>query len=100
MAITYAQALELARQAAEPEWNLGTFCLDDREITEDDEVYVFTVGARELLVDGDEEYVTWGGAMPVVSKVDGTVEWQPWVVLMNSRPDLRSYPNPNPTLRT
>lgn len=100
MAITYAQARELARQAGEVDWNIGTFCLDDREITEDEEVYVFTVGARELIVDGNEDYMTWGGAMPVVSKVDGTVEWLPWVALMADRPNLRSYPNPDPTLRT
>jgi hypothetical protein len=98
MAIGYEQARELARQAAEPGWAVGTFCLDDRHITEDDEVYVFTVGARELLVDGDEDFLMYGNSLPVVSKKDGSVEWQPWVVLMGTRPRLVTRENPHPTL--
>jgi hypothetical protein len=53
-------------------WTHGTFCLDDRYITETDEFFVFAVEAREWLVDGDERYEAIG-AVTVVSRKDGSV---------------------------
>ena len=99
MALSYEEAREIVLREVAPNWGLGTFCLDDREITEDDEVYVFTVGAREYIVDGDESYLTVGGALPVVHKADGKLESMPWAALLQVRPNLRTQPNPNPTLR-
>jgi hypothetical protein len=98
MAMTYEQAAELAYRAGaaawDPEW--GTFCFDDREITEDNEVYVFTSGPREAIVDHDPTFMRYGGGLPVVSKLDGGVKWHPWVVLMTTRPGLQSRRNPAP----
>jgi hypothetical protein len=51
MTIAYEEARELMRRAVEPAWNIGTFCLDDSYIVENDEMFVFSVGAREYLVD-------------------------------------------------
>jgi len=94
--VTYEQAREIARQALEPGWQYGTFCLDDRKIAENDQLYVFDVGARECLVDGDMSFLVAGG-VPVVYKADGRLEWLPSVVV-GPDPTIRVRPNPNPTL--
>jgi hypothetical protein len=96
MAVTYEEARALVREFYEPRWTHGTFCLDDRTITETDEVYVFTIGAREFLIDGDESYEAIGG-VPVVYKDDGRVASVPSVTIATD-PTVRSRPNPNPTL--
>jgi 5-formaminoimidazole-4-carboxamide-1-beta-D-ribofuranosyl 5'-monophosphate synthetase len=59
--VSYEEAREIVRAHFEPGWIDGTFCLDDRSITENDEFYVFEVGAREYLVDGDFDYAIAGG---------------------------------------
>lgn len=56
MPFTYEQAREIIRDHLEPGWTHGTFCLDDTNIVENDEFFVFEVGAREFLVDGDGSY--------------------------------------------
>jgi hypothetical protein len=96
--ISYEEARELVRRTLEPGWQEGTFCLDDREIVENDASYVIRVGPREYLVDGDESYLVGGEGVPVVSKQDGTITWEPWVVLMDS-PGLTVRTNPSPTLQ-
>jgi hypothetical protein len=58
MAVTYEEAREIVRARFEPGWTHGTFCLDDRYVTETDEYYAFTIGAREFLVDGDRSSAT------------------------------------------
>ncbi|MCL2455845.1 MAG: hypothetical protein FWD18_11190 [Micrococcales bacterium] len=99
MSITYEQAAEIVYSEGvsgwEPSW--GTFILDDRSIMEDDEVFVFIVGAREMLVDMNPDFMTVGGGNGVVSKADGTLRWIPWVFIEEERPDLTQRPNPRPT---
>jgi hypothetical protein len=97
MAVTYEQAREIVRQATEPGWTFGTFCLDDRMIVENDTMYAFSVGAREWIVGGDEDYLV-EGAMPVIFKEDGRLAWIPSadIALDDS---LQDRPNPAPTLR-
>lgn len=97
--MTYEEARELIRAQLEEGWEDGTFCLDDRQVTDDDEVFVFAVGAREYIVDGDDSYLRVGGALPVVHKDDGRVEWMAWIGLMSARPQLRTRTNPTPTLQ-
>lgn len=98
MALTYEQAAELAHRAGavawDPQW--GTFCFDDREITEDDEVFVFYGAPREYIVDRDWAFATAGGGHVVVHKDNGELEWLPWVYLMTTRPGLRTKPNTRP----
>jgi hypothetical protein len=72
MSVTYEQAREIIRDRLEPGWTHGTFCLDDRSIVENDEFFVFEVGTREFLVDGDGSYEAIGG-VPLVYKEDGRV---------------------------
>lgn len=98
MAVTYEQAAELAYRSGAAIWNTewGTYCFDDREITEDDEMYVFTSGPREALVDHDPAFMRYGGGLPVVRKMGGEMEWRPWVVLMTERPNLQTRPDPRP----
>ena len=96
MAVTYEQAREIIRERFEPGWTHGTFCLDDRVITENDEFYVFSIGAREFIIDGDFNYMIAGG-VPLVAKSDGRIESRASVdVAMDTT--MRRHPNPNPTL--
>lgn len=98
MSVTYEQAREIIRDRLAPSWTHGTFCLDDRNIVENDEYFVFEVGAREFLVDGDGSYEAIGG-VPVVYKEDGRVGSLPSAeVAMDD--SIRRRPNPNPTLQS
>jgi hypothetical protein len=96
MPVSYEQAREIIRRHFEPTWTHGTFCLDDRRIVENDEFYVFAVGAREFMVDGDESYEVFGG-VPVVYKQDGRLGALASVDVATD-PTVRVEPNPAPTL--
>lgn len=96
MAVTYEEAREIVRAKFEPGWTHGTFCLDDRLIVENDDYYVFTVGAREYLIDGDDSYAVAGG-QPVVFKSDGRIESRASVAVATD-PSIRSRPNPTPSV--
>jgi hypothetical protein len=97
MAVTYEEARDIVRDSLAPNWTHGTFCIDDRTITENDELYVFVVGAREFIVDGDRSYAIIGG-LPVVYKEDGRMASLPSVAVATD-PTLRDRPNPDPTLK-
>jgi hypothetical protein len=98
MPITYEEAADIVYRARAGDWDpqRGTFILDDRTIIEDDEVYVFISGAREMIVDRNPAFLTVGGGNGVVSKKDGNLTWIPWVILMDARPSLKQHKNPNP----
>lgn len=96
MSVTYEQAREIVRERFEPGWTVGTFCLDDRTIVENDDFYVFAIGAREAIVDGDVDYMIAGG-VPIVYKSDGRVEGRASVEVAMDE-SIRERPNPNPTL--
>lgn len=98
MAVTYEQAAELAYRAGAAAWDRewGTYCFDDRQITEDDDVYVVRGGPREDIVDQDRAFLRVGGGLAVVCKDTGELSWLPWVYLMTTRPGLQTRPNPNP----
>ena len=95
---SYVEARESLRAELADEWNDGTFCLDDRVIVQNDDLFVFKVGPRELLVDGDLRYARFGGAVPAVHKRDGRLMWIPEVRLLEMAPSLRTQRNPTPTL--
>lgn len=97
MVISYEDARELVRERFAPGWSHGTFCLDDREIIENDEFYAFSVGNREYLVDDDTRYAVPGG-VPVVYKEDGRLGYLS-APAMASDPTIRTRPNPKPTLK-
>jgi hypothetical protein len=97
MAITYDEARDLVAREVGSTWETGTFCLDDREIVENDEMYVFNVGAREYLVDGDINYAM-AGSVPIVHKEDGRLEWLP-SSMTGTDPSLVVRTNPNPTFQ-
>jgi hypothetical protein len=96
MTVGYEQAREIARREWEPGWSVGTFCLDDRYIVYNDEFYVFEIGAREFLVDGDHAYALQGG-VPVVYKANGHCRMLPAVEVAMDQ-TVRRRPNPSPTL--
>lgn len=96
MAVTYEEAREIVRQATEPDWDAGTYCLDDRHIIENDEVFAFEVGAREGLLDDDPSYAVED--VPVVHKADGAIAWLASVTIATD-PSFTSRPNPEPTLQ-
>ena len=97
MAISYEDARDLVVRTVSPDWDTGTFCLDDRKIVENDDMYVFGVGAREYLVDGNDDCEITGG-VPVVYKSDGRLVWIPSVETAYDD-SLRVRTNPNPTLQ-
>ncbi|WP_412542221.1 hypothetical protein R8Z50_06775 [Longispora sp. K20-0274] len=97
MSISYEEAREIARRAVEPAWTHGTFCVDDRVIYETDQYYVVSIAARELVVDGDQSYMLYGG-VHVVYKADGKLGMLPAPTVYTD-PTIRSRKNPNPTLR-
>ena len=99
MAVTYEQARDIVRQELQPDWTRGTFCVDDRAIFENDEMYVFNVGAREWFVDGDPAFRIRAGVLPVVYKEDGRLERLPSVTLAMDD-SIQERPNPSPTLGT
>ncbi|MCU1648285.1 MAG: hypothetical protein JWN03_8560 [Nocardia sp.] len=94
MTTTYDQAFETIISHFKPKWSHGTFYIDDQEIVETDELYVFKVGAREWLVDGDLSFAIAGG-VPVVYKGSGQLGSLPSVTVATN-PNVRIRPNPNP----
>ncbi|MFJ2217886.1 hypothetical protein ACIQVO_36275 [Streptomyces sp. NPDC101062] len=96
MTLSYEAARAQVIDAAKPGWDNGTFCLDDREIVENDDMFVFNIGAREFLVDNNTSFAVVGGVW-VVYKSDGRVTTLPSVdVAMD--PSIRIRPNPAPTM--
>jgi hypothetical protein len=96
MTVTYEQAREIVRQATEPSWFVGTYCLDDRRVVENDDFFVFEVGAREFLVDDEMSYAI-AGSVPIVYKGDGRLEWVASPVIAADS-SITSRSNPDPTL--
>ena len=97
MRVTYEEARDIGVGDVGGGWEVGTFCVDDCQIVESDEVYVFSVEAREYIVGGDINYAVPGG-VPVVYRHDGRLEWRP--SFMTATDDsLRTRKNPHPTLR-
>ena len=94
----YDEAAAKAHAAALSLWDaaLGTFCFDDREIEEDDEVFVFAVGPREDIVEGDPDFVRDGASVPLVYKETGQLDWLPQSVIYATHLDLRIRTNPSP----
>lgn len=68
--VDYETAKQIVIDRLEPDWDLGTFCLDDRQIVENDKYFSFDVGAREYIVDNDKEFA-YAGGVPVVYKRTG-----------------------------
>jgi hypothetical protein len=95
MTTTYEQARDRVRAALEPDWKNGTFCLDDRQIVENDTMYVFEVGALEHLQGGDISFAVPGG-VTVVYKEDGRVDSLPSLTVATD-PTIRTRRNPSPT---
>lgn len=94
MTITYEQARDRVRAELEPTWSTGTFTIDDRTIVENDEMYVFEVGAREFLKDRDPAFEIVGG-VTVVYKEDGRVDSLPSVqVALDESLQRRANPTP------
>ncbi|MER8119179.1 hypothetical protein [Streptomyces sp. NPDC094031] len=94
MTITYEQARDRVRAELEPTWSTGTFTIDDRTIVDNDDLYVFEVGAREFLKDGDPAFEMVGG-VTVVYKEDGRVGSLPSVQVALD-PSIQRRPNPEP----
>ncbi len=96
MTLSYTEARARVIDATKPGWDNGTFCLDDREITENDDMFVFNVGAREFLVGNDASFAVVGGVW-VVYKSDGRVATVPSVEVAMDQ-SIRTRPNPEPTM--
>ncbi|MEY9839449.1 hypothetical protein [Streptacidiphilus sp. EB103A] len=95
MTITYDNARDLVRTTLGRDWTNGTFCLDDRTITETPTHWVFNVGAREFLVDDNPAFAEIGG-VTAVRKDDGTIETLSSLTVATD-PTTATRPNPSPT---
>jgi hypothetical protein len=95
MTISFEQARDLVRAELGPSWTLGTFCIDDRQIVENGDMWVFEVGAREWLKGQDPSFATLGG-VTVVYKKDGRVDTLPSVQVATD-PTIQRRDNPDPT---
>ena len=95
MTVTYEQARDRVRSELQPTWTTGTFCIDDRQIVENSEMFVFEVGAREFLKDKDPSFGIVGG-VTVVYKEDGRVDSLPSVQVATDE-TIQRHENPNPT---
>jgi hypothetical protein len=95
MNITFEQARDRVRTELQSTWTNGTFCIDDREIVENDDLYVFEVGAREFLKDQDPQFAELGG-VTVVYKADGRVGTLPSVQVATDS-TIQRRKNPSPT---
>ncbi|WP_432139769.1 hypothetical protein [Streptomyces sp. bgisy154] len=95
MTISYEQARERVRTELQPTWTNGTFCIDDRKIVENKDMYVFEVGAREFLKDQDPQFAELGG-VTVVYKADGRVGTLPSVQVATDT-TIQQRENPSPT---
>ncbi|MGW4632144.1 DUF7691 family protein [Nocardia sp. NPDC004415] len=98
MTVSHDEAREIVRARFEPNRpdDFGTFCIDDREITENDELYVFRIGAWEFLIEDDISYAIIPGAVPAVYKRGGRVISLPHIPW--DQPVTVSRPNPSPAL--
>lgn len=95
MTITYEQARDRVLTELQPTWTNGTFCIDDRQIVENGDLYVFEVGAREFLKDNDPQFATMGG-VTVVYKADGRIGSLPSVQVATDS-TIHRRENPSPT---
>lgn len=71
--VSYEQASEIVRafyQSADWSW-VG---VDDREIVENDKLFVFSVLPRKVLINRDEHGLVLMGTVTVVHKADGRLE--------------------------
>ena len=94
MTITYEDALAVLLTQFAPRWVHGTFYLDDKEIVETSDVYVFKVGAREYLVDGNTSFA-FAGDVPVVYKESGELgSLSSREVAIDPTAHIRENPNP------
>ncbi|MEV0080506.1 hypothetical protein AB0H58_29205 [Nocardia neocaledoniensis] len=92
--ISFAEAVEMVRARFEPTWSVGTFCLDDREIVENDDFFFINIGAREFIVDENIDFAI-AGSVPAVDKGTGRISSVRSVdVAMD--PTVRVSVNPNP----
>lgn len=70
--ITFEEAREIVRRQVEPMWGplSGTFYVAEWG-AESDQYFKVNVGAREFLVDDDEEFAEYSGVLHLVDKVTG-----------------------------
>ena len=94
MSISYEEAVQIVLEHFEPRWTYGSFYLDDKEIVETKDLYIFKVGAREYLLHGDPSFFVAGG-VPVVFKESGELGSLPSVAVATD-PTVSVRENPRP----
>jgi hypothetical protein len=69
---TFEEAREIVRRQVEPMWGplSGTFYVAEWG-AENDQYFEVYVGAREFLVDDDEDYLQYDGVLHLVEKATG-----------------------------
>lgn len=101
--VTFEEAREIVRREIEPLWGPlnGTFYIAEWG-AENDQYFEVNVGARELLVDNDEDYMQYDGAIHLVEKATGKYIEASFIELFDRQPGfldsftpIGAQPQPN-----
>lgn len=68
--ISYREATEIVTKELEPKWEFGTFYVEPKGY-ENDEVFMVPYGAKEFLVDDDDEFMVTDSPVALVNKETG-----------------------------
>lgn len=87
--ITFEEAREIVRRQIEPLWSpdCGTFYVAEWG-SENDQYFQVDVGAREFLVNNDEDYMQYDGAIYLVEKATGKYIEESFITLDHRQPGL------------
>jgi hypothetical protein len=75
MTATLEEAYKTIEREVGRDWDTGTFMIERGKTAESDLAWVFSVGAREYLVDGNRDFLILGGNVPVILKFTGELRW-------------------------
>lgn len=71
--ISYKEAIEVVTKELQPKWEFGTFYVEPKGY-ENDEIFMVPYGAREFLVDDDDEFMVTDYPVAFVNKETGKLD--------------------------
>lgn len=71
--ISYKEATEIVTKELQPKWEFGTFYVEPKGY-ENDEIFMVPYGAKEFLVDDDDEFMVTDYPVAFVNKETGELD--------------------------
>ena len=68
--ISYKEAAQIVTKELGPKWEFGTFYVESKGY-ETDEVFMVPYGAKEFLVDDDDDFIVTNSPVALVNKETG-----------------------------